>query len=116
MNKQRTNGPEAQMTPSILSCLAFSLKGSDKIYDFLCINICRAPREMLKPEPEIRGCQLLLKPAEGPGRCLCIKKICLNFIIANGNVLTCNNVQTVSKHSIALYSEWRRCSRYKATF
>ena len=24
-------------------------------HDFLCINICRAPREMLKPEPERQG-------------------------------------------------------------
>ena len=27
--------------------------------DFLCINIYRAPREMLKPEPERRGFQPL---------------------------------------------------------
>ena len=28
-------------------------------YDFLCINICWAPREVLKPEPERRGFQHL---------------------------------------------------------
>ena len=28
-------------------------------HGFLCINICWAPREMLKPEPERRGFQPL---------------------------------------------------------
>ena len=28
-------------------------------HDFLCINICLAPREMLRPEPERRGFQPL---------------------------------------------------------
>ena len=30
-------------------------------HDFLCINICRAPREMLKLEPERRGFPSLLR-------------------------------------------------------
>ena len=34
-------------------------------YEFLCINICWAPREVLKPEPERRGFQYLLRgPAD----------------------------------------------------
>ena len=28
-------------------------------HDFLCFNICRAQKEMLKPEPERRGFQSL---------------------------------------------------------
>ena len=30
-------------------------------HGFLCINICWAPREMLKPKPERRGFQSLLR-------------------------------------------------------
>ena len=34
-------------------------------HDFLCINFCLAPREVLQPEPERRGFQHLLRgPAD----------------------------------------------------
>ena len=49
-------------------------------HDFLCINNCRAPREMLNPEPERRGFQPFLR---GPVDVLkCIRKACLIVIIA----------------------------------
>ena len=48
-------------------------------HGFLCINICWAPREMLKPEPERRRLQ---PQPRGPADVNVSEKACLIFIIA----------------------------------
>ena len=69
-------------------------------HDFLCINICRTPRGMLKPEDERQGFQPLPRSSVND---LYQKSICDRYYCI-GYVLTSNNVENVSKSSFFLVS------------
>ena len=51
-------------------------------HDFLCINICWAPRQLLKPKPE-----WFQHLPIGPSRCKCIRKSYWSLLLDNSKTL-----------------------------